>query len=64
MSSSNRVSEAESRGSLIALASSRYGPLEVRLMDSSGLGAIAREMLNRQGFRNAVGSTTVGMKSQ
>ena len=64
MSSANRVSEAESRGSLIALASSKYGPLEVRLMDSSGLGAIARGMLDRQGFRNAVVSTIVGMESQ
>ena len=59
MSSSNKVSEAESRGSLCALASSRYGPLEVRLMDSSGLVAIARGRLDGEGFRKAVVSTKV-----
>ena len=46
LSSSNRVSEAENRGSLWALASSRYGPLEARLMDSSALVAIAGGMLD------------------
>ena len=61
LSSSNRVSEAENRGSLCALVSSRYGPLEVRPIDSSGLAAIARAMLDCEGFRNAVVSTTVGM---
>ena len=59
MSSSNKVSEAESRGSLCALASSRYGPLEVRLKDSSGLVAIARGVLDREDFRNAVVSTAL-----
>ena len=46
-SSSNKVSEADNRGSLCALASSRYGPLEVRPIDSSGLAAIAGGMLDR-----------------
>ena len=46
-SSSNKVSEADNRGSLCALASSRYGPLEVRLMDSSALVAIAGGMFDR-----------------
>ena len=64
MSSSNRVSEAENRGSLCALASSRYGPLEVRLMDSSAFVAIAGGMLAREGFGNAVVSTTLGMDLQ
>ena len=47
LSSSNRVSEAENRGSLCALVSSRYGPLEVRPIDSSGLVAMARAMFDR-----------------
>ena len=64
MSSSNRVSEAENRGSLCALASSRYGPLEVRLMDSSSFVAIAGGMLDRKGFSNAVMSPTLGMDLQ
>ena len=62
-SSSNKVSEADSRGSLCALASSRYGPLEVRLMDSSSLAAIAGGMLDRQGFRDAMALTEVGVDS-
>ena len=61
LSSSNKVSEAENRGSLCALASSRYGPLEVSLIDSSELLAMAGAMLNRQGFRNATISTAFGM---
>ena len=61
LSSSNRVSEAENRGSLCALASSRYGPLQVRPIDSSGLVAMAGAMLDCEGFRNAVVSTTLGM---
>ncbi len=64
MSSSKRVSEAESRGSLCALTSSRYGPLDVRLKDSSGFVAIAGRMLDREGFCNAVVSTTLGMDLQ
>ena len=61
LSSSNKVSEAESRGSLCALASSRYGPLEVRLIDSSVFPAMVGAMLDRRGFRNAVLSTTLWM---
>ena len=61
MSSSNKVSEADNRGSLCALASSRYGPLEARLMDSSGLVAIAGGKLDGEGFRKAVVSTMVEM---
>ena len=64
LSSSNKVSEAENRGSLCALASSRYGPLEVRLMDSSELLVMAGAMLDRQGFRNAMMSTALGLKLQ
>lgn len=64
LSSSNKVSEAENRGSLCALASSRYGPLEVRLMDSSELLAMAVAMLDRQGFRNAMMSTALGVNLQ
>ena len=63
-SSSNKVSEADNRASLCALASSRYGPLEVRLMDSSGLAAMTGGMLDRQGFRNAMVSTEEGVDSQ
>lgn len=60
LSSSNKVSEAENRGSLCALVSSKYGPLEVRLIDSSGLIAMAGEMLGCEGFRNEVVSTALG----
>ena len=59
LSSSNKVSEAESRGSLCALASSRYSPLVVRPIDSSGLVAMAGEMLDCEGFRNEVVSTAL-----
>ena len=61
LSSSNKVSEAENRGSLCALASSRYGPLEVRPIDSSGFVAMAGAMFDRLGCCNAVVSTALQM---
>lgn len=64
LSSSNKVSEAENRGSLCALASSRYGPLEVRLMDSSEPLAMAGATLDCQGFCIAAVSTMLGMNLQ